>query len=268
MRHRFTIILLAGLTISSCTKERQHVSPEPAKNNKVSPLFRYSGSDYSQHISKDSADRMVASYLASLGSDTGGDLQSLTFNADSMRSYLGNSSIATLKFSLAHKRPFINQGNYGEHMGVNAEALTFILSALDEEDDDYIYASGEYVYDLSTSERIGTDTANHMMLSYLSSINYTTNNIDLRSMTFDADTMRGFLENSNIVKLKFILAHRDTYINKGNYGQYCGTSAEGLTFVIVGLGTFGEVIYTSSNMVMEHTRPCPDFCTGSTLFTL
>ena len=106
-----------------------------------------------------------------------------------------------------------------------------------------------------------------MIESYLTSIDYADNSNDLRSLTFDADTMRGFLSNTDVVQLKFAIAHRDTYINTGNYGVYCGTNAAGFTFVIYGLNSSGQIVYTSNDKVMEHTRPCPSFCVTSALLT-
>ena len=263
MKNTFILSGLSVLCLLSCKKESDitniHTTPV------TSPYMRYSGSDYSQHIPIDSADKMVASYVASINTST--EIRSLTFNADSMRNYLSNSQIATLKFSLAHQASYIDADNFGVNAGTSASALTFILSALDEEDDDYIYTPGNKVYDLKTSQRVSIADANNMIQSYLTSISYPDNNTNLRSMTFDADTMRNFLNNSAVVNLKFIVAHRDSYINSGKYGTYCGTNATGFTFVILGLNSSNQIIYTSNNMVMEHTRPCPTFCSNGALLT-
>lgn len=271
MKHTSIFIAMSIMLFVSCRKEDlTHSDLTPVgKSSKQLPVFRYSGSDYSRHISKDTADRMVASYLQSIGtSGQNTSITSFTFTADSMRAYLSLTQIATLKFSVAHRRSYINAGNYGIHAAIKASALTFIVSGLDEEDDNYVLAGGNDVYDLATSERISMDTANRMIGSYLESINYTTNATDLQSMTFDADTMRHFLQNSDVVKLHFVIAHRDTYINAGFFGSYCGAAASGLTFIIFGLDNAGEIIYTSNGMVMEHTRPCPAYCTNSPMLTL
>ena len=86
-------------------------------------------------------------------------------------------------------------------------------------------------------------------------------------MTFDADTMRHYLVNSQVKQLKFMMAHRHTYISTDKYGTNCGMKAEAFTFVIIGLNASNQPVYTSNNMVMEHTRPCPSFCANSDLLT-
>ena len=260
-----TRLTLIVLLFSACRKDAPDQFPQPSQNTK-SPAMRYSGPDYSQHISSDTAELMISSYLQSVGypqSTTA--IRSLVFNADSMRAFLSNGNIATLKFSLAH-RPSYLATNYGYPAGSSAEALTFLLSGLDEEDDDYIYRNDTLVYDLSNSQTVGRTMGNTMISSYLTSINYQSNNVDLRSLTFDADTMRSFLQNSGIVKLQFAIAHRDDYI-LSNYGVNCGLASYGFTFVIFGLDSDDGIVYAQTDKVLEHTRPCPSFCSSSVMLT-
>jgi hypothetical protein len=229
--------------------------------------FRYSGNDYSQHIPIDSANRMIGSYLTSIGYpsvDTG--IRHMIFNADTMRNFLENNQIATLKFSMAHKRGSISGDNYGSYHGVNSNFFGLLLSGLNEEEDEHIYGPGNKVYDLSTSLHMGKDSANYLIGSYLTSIDYQNNQVDLRSLTFDADTIRSFLTNSNVVNLKFMFAHRDTYVNSDYYGVNCYLKAEGITFVIIGLDAYNEVVYTSNEMVLEHSLGCPYLCGSSSTF--
>lgn len=110
------------------------------------------------------------------------------------------------------------------------------------------------------SHAIKKDTANRMINSYLTSINYTENDSTLRSLSFDADTMRAYLADSRIVTLQFRLAHQLSYINSNKYGVSCGMKANALTFVIVGLDDNNAVIYNNRNMVYDNSAPCPSNC--------
>lgn len=110
------------------------------------------------------------------------------------------------------------------------------------------------------SQPICKDTANRMIQSYLNSINYPSSDNNLRSLTFDADTLRAYLADSKIVTLKFMLAHRQSYMNSGYYGSNCGTRADALTFIIVGLDESDNYVYNSRSMVYDNTRPCPTDC--------
>lgn len=113
------------------------------------------------------------------------------------------------------------------------------------------------------SQAIKIDSANQMIASYLASINYPGNDTALRSLTFDADTLRSYLADNRIVTLKFMLAHRPEYINAGKYGMYAGMKSSALTVVIVGLDENDHYIYNDRNMVYEHAFPCPANCPGS-----
>lgn len=118
------------------------------------------------------------------------------------------------------------------------------------------YAGTDY------SQAIKIDTANRMIASYLSSINYPSNDSSLRSLTFDADTLRAYLNDSRIVTLKFMLAHQPGYMNGGRYGLNCGMKASALTVVIVGMDENDRYIYNNRSMVYEHAMPCPNSCSG------
>lgn len=110
------------------------------------------------------------------------------------------------------------------------------------------------------SHAIKKDSANRMINSYLLSINASENDSTLRSLTFDADTMRSYLADSRIVTLKFMLAHQPSYMNSGKYGVSCGLKAGSVTLVVVGLDENNGFIYNNRNMVYENMAPCPANC--------
>jgi len=116
------------------------------------------------------------------------------------------------------------------------------------------------------SQPISKDSANRMIQSYLTSINYPTNDTTLTSLSFDADTLRSYLNDpshAKIVTLKFMIAHKQTYMNSGHYGQFAGTRGNALTLVIVGLDDDDKYVYARANNVYDHLGNCPDKCTAS-----
>src|SRR5690606_8048607 len=82
---------------------------------------RLVGELYSQPIALDTANRMIASYVASVGypqRDTA--VRSLAFSADTLRAYLSDSRITSLEFYLAHQLSYLNSGNnrFGKNIGM------------------------------------------------------------------------------------------------------------------------------------------------------
>jgi hypothetical protein len=115
------------------------------------------------------------------------------------------------------------------------------------------------------SQAISIADANSIIQSYLTSIDYPNNDSDLRSLTFDADTLRSYLNDTShgrIVTLKFMLAHTSAYA-QNSYGKPAGLKANAMTLVIVGLDENDRYIYNRDNMVYEHFYPCPTECTNS-----
>jgi len=119
------------------------------------------------------------------------------------------------------------------------------------------YAGSDY------SQSITVDTANGMISSYLSSVNYPSTDTALRSLTFDADTLRAYLLNPNIVTLKFMFAHQLTYKNGGFSGQYAGMQPTAMTMVVVGLDNSDHYVLNNRNGVFEDFSPCPNYCPGN-----
>lgn len=113
------------------------------------------------------------------------------------------------------------------------------------------------------SQSIPVDTANSMITSYLGSVGYPSVDTALRSLSFDADTLRAYLQNPGIVTLKFMFAHQPAYKNSGFGGQYSGMHPDALTLVIVGLDNNDQYVLNNRSEVYEHFNPCPQNCHGS-----
>jgi hypothetical protein len=112
------------------------------------------------------------------------------------------------------------------------------------------------------SQSIPVDTANAMILSYLNSVRYPYADTALRSLSFDADTLRAYLQNPNIETVKLMFAHQPAYKNSANNGKYSGMKPEALTVIVVGINGSGQYVRNSQNGVYEHLMPCPLNCPG------
>ena len=110
------------------------------------------------------------------------------------------------------------------------------------------------------SKSISVDSANRMIESYLYSINYPANDSGLRSLSFNADTLRAYLTDKSIKDVKFMLAHQAEYMNSGHFGEFAGMNPSALTLVIVGVNEDGVHVRNSVNEVYEHLQPCPFNC--------
>ena len=116
------------------------------------------------------------------------------------------------------------------------------------------YAGPDY------SQSIPVDTANAMIQSYLTSIEYPSKDTALRALTFDADTLRAYLSNPNIVSIKFIMAHQPVYKNSNKRGKYAGMNPQAMTMIVVGLNSNNQYVLNNRNEVYEHFSPCPNNC--------
>lgn len=110
------------------------------------------------------------------------------------------------------------------------------------------------------SQSISIADANTMIGSYLASVNYPSQDSALRSLTFDADTLRRYLADTSIKTLKFFLAHRPSWATGSTYGKFAGYQPAAMTLVIVGLNQNDKYIPNSRNEVYEHCYPCPFSC--------
>lgn len=111
------------------------------------------------------------------------------------------------------------------------------------------------------SKPIAIDSANKMISSYLTSVGYPYVDSTIRSLSFDADTIRNYLQNSSITTLKFYLGHQLSFLSNGaNFGKNIGMQPGKLTVICVGLDDNGNVVRNTSNGVYEHAMPCPNSC--------
>lgn len=99
--------------------------------------------DHAEFIPKDTAARMVQSYLNSIqysANDT--DLRSITINASDLRFYLDSltvsNSISNIEIKLAHTLAYIKAGGENTPAGYRSDALTFIIVGKNP--------AGQYVY--------------------------------------------------------------------------------------------------------------------------
>lgn len=115
------------------------------------------------------------------------------------------------------------------------------------------------------SSPIAIDSANRMIGSYLESVGYPQVDTTIRALSYDADTVRAYLANSNIKTLRFHLAHQLAWINGGTnrFGKNIGMTPGKLTIIMVGLDDEGDVVRNTSNGVYEHAFPCPSACGGN-----
>ncbi len=118
--------------------------------------------------------------------------------------------------------------------------------------------------DTSFSRFIPMDSANKMIGSYLNSINFATNDTDLRALMIDMDQLRlytdSFGNQNRITHLKLFFAHTLEYINAGHANQFAGYKSGALTLVVAGYDTSGNYVYYSMNQVLEYCEPCPNSC--------
>jgi len=117
----------------------------------------------------------------------------------------------------------------------------------------------------SSSLFISQTEANQMISSYIYSINNDTNNNannpDLHALIVNADSLRAYLANPAIKKVKLIYAHTMSYINAGNYGVHAGYSANAMTMILAGIDAQGNFVYFGqAQRVLDHVVPCPTSC--------
>lgn len=92
------------------------------------------------YIVKDSANKMIQSYLTSIDSAAPADtpaIKSLILDAATLRDYLDDTAITNVKIMFAHTLDYINAGNAGKPAAYKSGALTIIVAGYD--------ASGNYV---------------------------------------------------------------------------------------------------------------------------
>ncbi len=124
------------------------------------------------------------------------------------------------------------------------------------------HAAGRLSTSLTDDSRyIPLEEANTMIGSYLSSINSSANDTDVRSFSVDADSLRALLDQTGIKRVKIMFGDTMSYINSGNYGHYAGFQSGALTLIIAGYNAAGNYVYYNG-MALDHLVPCPYSCPG------
>jgi hypothetical protein len=113
------------------------------------------------------------------------------------------------------------------------------------------------------SQPISLETANEMIGSYLKSVNYPYQDSAIRSLSFDADSLRAYLADSRIKTMKFVFAHQPAYLTSEKAGTYSGMKPGVLTLIAVGVDNNNTLIRNTSGGVYEHALPCPVSCDGN-----
>lgn len=145
-----TVIALATLGFFSCQNQNSNGNYQDTGKALSSQSIPEAQMNY--FIVSDSANRMIKSYLTSIG-DTNNvvnnnNLQSLILDADALRAYLNDNSIKKVKIMFAHKLDYINEDHFGQPAGYSPNALTIIVAGYDG-NGDYVLAPGNMVPDRS-----------------------------------------------------------------------------------------------------------------------
>lgn len=114
---------------------------------------------------------------------------------------------------------------------------------------------------LADSDFISADTANKMIQSYLTSIGKDSAGANIQSIIVDANSLRKYLDDTSIKKVKIMFAHTLDYINSGHNGQPAGYKPFAFTIVISGYNSNGDYVLAPGNMVPDRGQPCPTNCT-------
>ena len=133
--------LLCAATFSAC----QDSADQPTQTINTLSMDSVSlSADYFIH--KDTANRMIQSYLTSASLDTSvrDNLQSLIMDAGALRSYLQDTSITSVKVMFAHTQKYMDEGHQGQYAGYKSGALTIVFAGFDAAGN-YVYAPGNMV---------------------------------------------------------------------------------------------------------------------------
>lgn len=103
--------------------------------------------------------------------------------------------------------------------------------------------------------------ANNRITSYLNSID-TMTNPQLKSLLIDAQALRNYLANTDIVQIKLSIAHTQTiYATQPNTFQ--NINQNGISLIASGVDELGNYVYYDDIYVMNEMIPCPNNCIGT-----
>lgn len=97
-------------------------------------------------------------------------------------------------------------------------------------------------------------TANSYINSFITNY-FNTDKAPVKSMIMDADLLRSYLQNDDIVGIKFMLGATDYDHN--------GSQIPIFTLIVAGYDANGNYVLTSNGMVLDRTSPCPPSCPPS-----
>ena len=137
----------ALVLLAACSDPEKKGTPEAAekKEDNAPTVHSLSLSSDPVFIVKDSANKMVSSYLESIDGDDSA-LRSLIVDVDSLRRYFSDTSIRQLKIMFAHTLAYINEGNGGKPAGYQSGALTIVMGGVNRLGN-YVYSNTNMVPD-------------------------------------------------------------------------------------------------------------------------
>lgn len=119
------------------------------------------------------------------------------------------------------------------------------------------------LYGANYSKPISIDTANMMIQNYLDGVGYPYVDTAIRSLHFDADTLRAYLQDNDIKTIKFMFAQPSGYAGSDPTASPSSLNASALTMIIVGLDDEEGYVLNSSNGVYDNMQICPYACPSS-----
>lgn len=137
------LITVAAGTLLFITCKNENKDPSGAARENIRTVTVTADTSFSRFIPKDSANKMISSYLASINApynDTA--LRSVIIDVNQLRRYIdsmpGSNQITNVKLMFGHTLSYINAGHSGQYAGYTSGKLTLIISAYN--------ANGTYVY--------------------------------------------------------------------------------------------------------------------------
>lgn len=139
------LLLITTIITSTLTACGSNDTKEPTTETTpaATPMALAAGANDStdscdSDIPVDSANKMISSYITSLGGNSDDqNLYSLIVDANCLRSYLSNTNVKKVKLMFAHTLNYINSGHQGQNCGYKSGELTLVIAGYD--------ASGNYV---------------------------------------------------------------------------------------------------------------------------
>jgi hypothetical protein len=134
----------AALALFSCTKanvnQEAATTPQPQKSASAGVFI--SSLDYL--IDTTTANAQISSYINSIATLPDEQIKYFQIDAGALRSLLANTNVASIKVSVAHKSSIVeNPSTINTYQAINADAITFIISGVDE-DGNYVLLDDGY----------------------------------------------------------------------------------------------------------------------------